>query len=263
MATNNTATAKMNKNDLLAMMAEQARKMDMMMEALQAAQAELARQSARATAAEAANAELASELAKTPAQRKADAKKKLEADVQREAFIDRAVTKALADFHGAVAHRFYSERKGNDSQRLGELDYECEEAAFVYERVLMESANPDREEARKAVAFVLPTIEGGNKKPKATRRKKADASTATTTASTVVLDLANSNISAFDIRPVNRGYMLYNADGKSVVKIKLYTDGRFGVVTRGNSKLIALAKDYVELAAMLTDCMRNDRAKYN
>lgn len=159
-ATKKTATTKMTKDQMESKMAEMMAMMAEMSKALEAT-------NARALAAEAKNAELATELAKTPAQRRVDEKAKVEAEVQREAFIDKAVAKALSDLHGAVAHRFYSERKGNNAQRLGELDYEVEEANWVYEKVLMESANPDREAARQAVAFVLPSIDGGGKKPRA------------------------------------------------------------------------------------------------
>lgn len=158
-ATKMTAT-KMTKDQMESKMAEMMAMMEEMAKALEAT-------NARALAAEAKNAELAGELMKTPAQRKAEAKAKADLETQREAFIDKAVAKALSDLHGAVAHRFYSERKGNNVQRLGELDYEVEEANWVYEKVLMESANPDREAARQAVAFVLPTVEGGTKKPRA------------------------------------------------------------------------------------------------
>lgn len=237
-ATKKTAT-KMTKDQMEAKMAAMMEMMEEMAKALEAT-------NARALAAEAKNAELAGELAKTPAQRKAEAKAKVEAEVQREAFIDRAVAKALSDLHGAVAHRFYSERKGNGAQRLGELDYEVKEANWVYEKVLMESANPDREAARAAVAFVLPSIEGGDKKPRAGKgSKKTQGSKGSKAEVTAMLEALKEAEPKFD-----RCFVAQGRDEKS--RKFRYVDGTamFSLVVQANAYVIEVSQ---KKADKLTD----------
>lgn len=218
-ATKKTTATKMTKDQMEA-------KMEAMMEMMAEMSKALEATNARALAAEAKNAELADELRKTPAQRKAEAKAKVEAEVQREAFIQRAVDKALADLHGAVAHRFYSERKGNGTQRLGELDYEVEEANWVYEKVLMESANPDREAARQAVAFVLPATEGGAKKPRAGKGSKSTgkrSSSRRNGADEMLQKLDAAGVAGFDLIPYSAGLPMWRKvqkDGKTVFAIQ-------------------------------------------
>ena len=216
-ATKKTTATKMTKDQLEAKMEAMQAMLEEMSKALEAT-------NARAMAAEAKNAELANELAKTPAQRKAEAKAAVKAEEAREAFIQKAVDQALADLHGAVAHRFYSERKGNGAQRLGELDYECEEASWVYEKVLMESANPDREAARQAVAFVLPSVAGGDKKPKTSKRSTGKRSTGKRNGAEETLQkLDAAGVPGFDVVPYSAGLPMWRKvqkDGKTVFAVQ-------------------------------------------
>ena len=259
-----TATKKMTKDQLEAKM-----------EAMQAMLAEMSKAleatNARAMAAEAKNAELANELAKTPAQRKAEAKAAVKAEEAREAFIQKAVDQALADLHGAVAHRFYSERKGNGAQRLGELDYECEEASWVYEKVLMESANPDREAARQAVAFVLPSVAGGDKKPKTGgKRSTGKRSTGKRNGAEETLQkLDAAGVPGFDVVPYSAGLPMWRKvqkDGKTVFAVQARSEDyaictsakklakanrSANKVSGGQSYLFVTLGELADLAAMM------------
>ena len=220
-------------------------KMEAMMAMLEEMGKALEATNARALAAEAKNAELATELAKTPAQRKADAKAKVQAEEAREAFIDKAVAQALADLHGAVAHRFYSERKGNGAQRLGELDYEVEEANWVYEKVLMESANPDREAARQAVAFVLPSVDGGDKKPRAGKgARKSQGSKGSKAEVTAMLENLKAAEGKFD--------KCFVAPGRDEKSRKFrFVDGTamFALVVQANAYVIEVSEKKAEKLA--------------